>query len=372
MMRWCTRCVLPDTRPNLSFDDEGVCDACRHHEQRADVDWPQRQETFAALVARAKNASRRYDCLIPVSGGKDSTWQVVTCLQYGLHPLAVTWKPYGRTAIGRANLDNLISLGVDHIDFQVNPRIDAAFTLAALERFGNPAIPMHLALFHIPLSIAVGLQIPMVIYGENAAVEYGGDVASTGYRLDADWIARFGVTHGTTADDWVSATLPREALAPYRGPTAAELQGAAIEAIFLGYFFAWDPRTTLAVARAHGFRSRPEGPKTGLYDYADIDDDFISVHHYIKWYKYGFTRLFDNLSLEIRNGRLSRDQAIDCITQRGDDTPHDDIEAFCRFTGISVGRFYEILEPFRNLAIWKRVDGVWRIPEFLISDWEWQ
>jgi len=110
----------------------------------------------------------------------------------------------------------------------------------------------------------------------------------------------------------------------------------------------------------------------GYYDFADIDDDFISIHHWMKWYKFGFTRLFDNLSLEIRNGRMTREEALEIIRSVGDQTPHGDIASFCVFSGISVQRFHAIAETFRNHQVWKRdPDGVWRIPEFLIPDWNW-
>jgi hypothetical protein len=126
------------------------------------------------------------------------------------------------------------------------------------------------------------------------------------------------------------------------------------------------------VARAHGFHAAPEGARTGLYDYADIDDDFISLHHWMKWYKFGFTRLFDNLSLEIRNGRIAREAAVAQVRARGDDTPIGDIRKFCAFANIDEARFFAVAERFRNPDIWKRQGGTWTIPGFLIEDWDWK
>jgi N-acetyl sugar amidotransferase len=371
-MRYCTRCVLPDTRPHLVLDAEGVCNACRAHATRPTIDWAARQQAFRGVVARATARRRGYDCVIPVSGGKDSTWQVVTCLEHGLRPLAVTWKTPARTEIGARNLANLVSLGVDHIDYQVSPVVERRFMYQALVRHGSTAIPMHMALFAIPLSLAARLEIPLVVWGENAAFEYGGpDDERRGFRLDGRWLATFGVTHGTTARDWVSADLSEKDLAAYVAPTAAELDRAGVLAVFLGYYFAWDPRRSLAVATAHGFRGRPEGPKTGYYDYADIDDDFISIHHWLKWYKFGITRTWDNLALEIRHGRLTREQAIEILRQRGDEQPAEDIEKFCAFTGITRNHFFEVAERFRNPRVWTRRDGTWTIDGFLLADWPW-
>jgi len=372
-MKYCSRCILPDTRPNLTIGPGGVCNACESHATKTAIDWGARERAFRAVVEHARSRSRGYDCLIPVSGGKDSTWQVVTCLEYGLNPLAVTWKTPGRTEIGQQNLDNLVSLGVDHIDYQVNPRVEQRFMLRALEEFGSTAIPMHMALFAIPLSIAVRFSIPLVVWGENSAFEYGGtEQERTGLQLDSQWLRKYGVTHGTTAEDWLSRGFTRRELTPYFSPSDDELAEAGVNAVFLGYYFPWDVETSLRVARQHGFRTNSSGPRTGIYDYADIDDDFISIHHWLKWYKFGFTRTWDNLALEIRNGRLTREEAIEVLRRRGDETPHQDIAKFCQFVGMSEERFLSLAERWRNCTIWRLADDHWQIDNFLIDDWDWR
>jgi hypothetical protein len=150
-----------------------------------------------------------------------------------------------------------------------------------------------------------------------------------------------------------------------------EMEEKGINAVFLGYYFKWDVETSFKVAADHGFQTCAEGARTGYYNYADIDDDFISLHHYLKWYKFGFTRIFDNLSLEIRNERMTRTEAIDIIRRRGDETPYEDIDKFCSFVGIDRKRFFAIAETFRNLNIWKKEDNVWKIENFLIPEWRW-
>lgn len=371
-MRYCARCVLPDTRPNLVLDDEGVCNACRAHEARGRVDWGERARLFREVVDDARRRSGGYDCLVPVSGGKDSTWQVVTCLEHGLRVLAVTWRTPARTDLGRRNLDNLISLGVDHVDWSIDPRVERTFMLEAFRRVGDPAVPMHMALFAIPLTLAARLRIPLVVWGENPAVEYGsGDGSGMGVALDEAWVRRFGVTHGTTWRDWVGPGLEERDLVAYRAPSDADLAAAGSRAVFLGHFLPWDPVETFAVARAHGFTADDAGPRTGSYAFADVDDDLISVHHWLKWHKFGFTRSFDTLSLEIRNGRMTRDEAVEAIRARGDETPERDIAAFCAFTGISREEFEAVCDGFRDPGVWTRRDGRWVIDGFLIPDWGW-
>ncbi len=369
-MKYCTRCILPDTRPNLRLDADGVCNACRAHGTKRDIDWAQRADDFRRVVENAKRRSKGYDCLIPVSGGKDSTWQVAKCLEAGLHPLAVTWKTPARTPLGQRNLDNLVKLGVDHIDYQINPKVERVFMLKALRMHGSTALPMHLAIFNIPLTLAVRFEIPLVIYGENSAFEYGSaDRAHEGFRLDTEWLKTYGVTHGTSAEDWVDSELTRQDLTPYFGPSASALAG--VNAIFLGYYFGWNPQAIAQIAQSLGFEPGTSA-RTGAWNFADVDDDFISIHHYLKWHKFGMTRVFDNLSVDIRNGLITRDEAIAQVRALGDQTPHADIRKFCAFVGIAEPEFFEIIEPQRNLKIWQQTAGVWHIPGFLIQDWPWR
>lgn len=371
-MKYCQRCVLPDTRPNLVLNEHGICNACLNHEKKPDIDWEKREIAFREVVNNARKRSSGYDCLIPVSGGKDSTWQVVKCLEYGLNPLAVTWAAPSRTAVGIKNLQNLIGLGVDHIDYRISPLVEKKFLYQALLRYGATAIPMHMALFNIPLKIALKFDIPLIVWGENSAFEYGGTAEeSRGFKLDSNWLKKFGVTHGTTAADWVSEHLSAKELTAYCGPTDREIEEQGLLAVFLGYYFGWDPEKTYKTALAHGFSVENSGPRTGLYDYADIDDDFISIHHYLKWYKFGFTRLFDNLSIEIRNGRLTREKALEIIRQKGEQTPYEDIAKFCRFVDISEEHFFSVAENFRNRAIWTWENGCWVIKDFIIPYWRW-
>ncbi len=371
-MKWCCSCVLPDSRPNLRIEADGRCNACRSHGTKRSIDWGAREKAFRAVAQNAISNSFGYDCLIPVSGGKDSTWQTIKCLEYGLKPLAVTWRTPGRTAIGQRNLDNLIALGVDHIDYSIDPKVEARFMLKTFEQAGSTAIPMHLALFNIPLTIAMRFRIPLVVWGENSAFEYGSAAeADMGFRLDAEWLKTYGVTQGTVAEDWVGSDLTRADLTAYFGPDESELERAKVNAVFLGYYLPWDPSETARIAKAHGFAASSSA-RTGIYDFADIDDDFISLHHWMKWYKFGFTRAFDNLSLEIRNGRVTRNEALRMLRERGDDTPHADIEKFCGFVGTSKVRFFAIAERFRNLEVWKNdARGQWYIPGFPVPDWAW-
>ena len=361
-MNFCRKCVIPDTRPGVKINEEGVCLACVNHGKRPDVDWNKRKLEFKQLVARAKKRSTGYDCLVPVSGGKDSTWQVLKCLEYGLNPLTVTTVPALRTQLGWKNLNNLIRLGVDHIDYQVNPKVESKFVYQAFVKSGSAGLPMHMAMYRMSLNIGVKFRIPFILWGENSSVEYGSAEKGIAAHLMT----------GNAYKDWVSKKLTARELTPYFGPTDKEMDKQGIEAVFLGYYFPWDVQNSLKAARAHGFQVKEDGPKIGYYNYVDLDDDIMSVHHYLKWYKFGFTRAFDNVSLEIRNQRLTRAKAINILRKMGDDRPDEDIKHFCDFVHITEKQFDQICEKFRNKDIWYRDKGTWKIKDFLTSDWRWK
>ena len=364
---------MPNTRPGVELNSDGVCGPCVTHDNRPAIDWSARLRKFEAIVESAKAHPSPYDCLIPVSGGKDSTWQVVKCLEYGLNPLCITQKVPLRTELGQRNLDNLVNLGVDHIDYMVNPKVERKFVREAFIKLGSAGLPMHMAMYRMTLSLACKFDIPYVIWGENSSVEYGSadDDIST-YKMDSKWLKKYGVSHGTDPQDWISDELSRKELTPYFGPTDEDLDAQKIEAVFLGFYFPWDTMTTYTVAKANGFSERKEGPKIGYYNFADLDDDIISVHHMLKWFKFGITRAFDNLCIEIRNQRMTREEAIEALAKLGPQYPHDDIKSFCKFIQMPVDEFFEIIEKFRNQEIWGQHNGIWKIKDFLIEDWKWE
>jgi N-acetyl sugar amidotransferase len=356
----------------VSLDDSGVCNGCRNAELKAAIDWHARRQEFMALADAAKARKGDYDCVIPVSGGKDSHWQLLTCLEHGLHPLCVTYAYPGATVLGKANLANLISLGVDHVNFTVNPQVERRFTERAFRRKGISGLASHMGIFAYPIKLATRLDIPLVIYGENSAMEYGTeDERLIGARLDRAWLKSFGVTDNTQAEDWIGEGLTREDLTPYFLPGDEELTNKSITAVFLGWYFPWDPQRSFRLASEHGFRARLEGARVGHLNYVNIDDELVAVHHHPKWHKYGITRSWDTLSIEIRMGRMTRDEAITRIGAAGDETPWDDIGRFCEYVGMSAEDYFGIVESFRNPRLWTRRADRWVIDDFLIPDYDW-
>ena len=374
-LKWCRLCILPNTRPNLIFDKFGICNACNFSLNKKKINkfkiLGEKKFDFLLKNKLKNNSQNNYDCLIPVSGGKDSTWQVSKCLEKGLKPLAITWRCPSRTHLGQMNLNNLISLGVDHFDITINPKVEKKFILKTFVKLGSPAIPMHMAIFNLANRIAANFKIPLIVWGENSAKEYGYKEESDLNKksLDKKWIKNYGVTNSTLAEDWADNSIKIKDLFLYSDKINNNFKPYSI---FLADYFNWDPIKSFNKAKKLGFKEA-KYPKTGLYDFADIDDNFISIHHFLKWYKFGFSRLFDNLSIEIRNQRINKSDAINIIKSKGLNFPKNDIKKFCNYLEISPKKFYFYCEKFRNKKIWKFNSKTkkWFISDFLIQNFRW-
>lgn len=368
-LHWCKKCILPNTRPNLKFDNEGICSVCNIKKKK--INWKIKKVELIKILNKIKKISNtNYDCVIPVSGGKDSYWQILTALKFGLRPLAVTWKPGGRNKLGETNLKNLINLGVDHIDYAVNPKIESYFMLKALKKFGSIGIPMHLAIFSITYKIAILFKIPLIIWGENPSAEYGyKDINETKNDPSYKYFMQHNITKSKSISFWKDKTLRNKQLNCFT--LDKKIENLSVKSIFLGDYIKWDPKEIFKEVKKAGFKEGKKA-KTGLYNFADIDDDFISIHHYLKWYKFGFTRLFDNLSIEIRNRRISRKNAIKLVKKYKAQKPNYDIKLFCKFVNISEKKFSLIIEKFRNKKIWHiNSQKKWSIKNFIVKNYTW-
>lgn len=364
-MIYCTKCLLPNTRPRISISLKNkICDACLNHTKKENINWTIRKKIFLDIVRQVKKKKKnRYDCLIPVSGGKDSHWQVITCLKYGLNPLCITFAPSAKNFIGERNLQNLIKIGVDHIKLTPNPKVEKKFILESFKKFGSPAIPVHMGMFQQSFLFASLFKIPLIVWGENAAFEYGTNNSDLkGFSLNQNWFKVHGNTFGTFADYWEKKYPKlRKKLNLYKGTSDKEMKKSGVKGIFLGHYFKYDPQKNFKLAKSYGFVSGKKFRKTGYYSYSDLDDNFISIHHYLKLFKFGFTRTQDNLSIEIRNKRLTRSKAIGILKNHNENKPTNDIKLFCNYLDLKIENFYKILEKFRNKKIWIKKNNKWII-----------
>ena len=213
----------------------------------------------------------------------------MTCLNYGLKPLAITYKSPGRNKLGSENLNNLISLGVDHIDFSLNPNIEKYFMLKSFLGKGSTAIPMHFLIYNLPYKFAELYKIPLIVWGENPAKEYGFLNAKDLKLKNKSWWKKHGALSNTSLESWSDGTLNKKNLS-----SMIINKSYKAKSIFLSDYLKWDPINIKKIVKKKGFKSSVKA-KTGIYNFADIDCDFISIHHYLKWYKFGGGGGGDNL-----------------------------------------------------------------------------
>ena len=356
--KYCKKCVMPNTKPDLFFDEEGVCDACRSAEMKGgEIDWDARSLEFEELVEkyRGKN-SGNYDCIIPVSGGKDSHYQTYLIKEvYKMNPLLVSFESSMRTELGRKNLNNIKkAFGADLIVFEKNPEVYRKMSVEGFRRVGDEFWPNHLGIFTVPVRLAVQMKIPLIIWGENSQLEYGGPKTSRMKNiLDRRWLEEFGGLLGLRVEDIVGVDgITEEDIVSYKYPSEAELKTADITGVFLGYYFKWDARSQVELMKKYGFSVKEDGPVEGTYtNYENLDEEFQSVHDYLKFVKFGFGRATDHACLDIRNSRMSRAEAVEIVKKYDGKFPAKGMRAFIKFSGLGEDEFRRVVDSFTDKAL---------------------
>src|SRR3989338_157414 len=360
MLKYCVRCIMPHTKPDLHIDEEGVCNACLSIEKRKEIDWGQRKTELLEVLAKHRRNGSNWDCIVPVSGGKDSTYQVIRMLQMGLNPLCVTSTTCDLADIGRKNIENLKRLGVDHFEFSPNPIIRAKLNRIGLTEVGDISWPEHVGIFTIPVRAAVQFNVPLIIWGENSQNEYGGPAAASENNvLTRQWLEEFGGLLGMRVSDLTETYgIERRHLLPYQYPSDEELQRVGVTGLFLGHYLPWDGLSNALIAQANGFTTFDKPVEGSMVNYENLDNHQTGIHDYFKFLKFGFSRATDIACLHVRRGRITRQDAIEIVKARDGkfpwsclDKPLEDILAPL---DVSVDEFIKVCDRFTNKKLFKR------------------
>ena len=359
-MKFCKKCVYPETKPDLTFDSDGICDACRSAQLKEKINWRDREKEFEKLVEKFRNKSgNNYDCVIPVSGGKDSHYQTYVCkVKYGLNPLLVSFEPTPLSRLGEKNLLNISkSFGCDLVHFRKNPNVYVKLAKIAFDRVGDHSWPNHVGIYTTPIRIAMNFHIPLIIWGENPQLEYGGPQAGRANRiLDRSWLEEFGGLLGNRIEDMIGVNgLTKQDVLPYIYPSETELAKVNITSIFLGSYFKWDakPQTDLMI-NEYGFsvRKNTTNAPSRLF-YKSLDDDSVFVHDYLKFVKYGFDRMNDEVSVEIRNNRITRKQGVEIVKKYSGKINPRLLKIFLKHYNFTKKEFTQVVDIFANKVIFK-------------------
>jgi N-acetyl sugar amidotransferase len=361
MLTYCKRCVMPDTKPDLHLDSEGICNACRSYEKRKDIDWVARRSELVNILERYRsNDGNNWDCIVPVSGGKDSTYQVVQMLELGMNPLCVTATTCDLTEIGRRNIENIKSLGVDYVEMSPNPKVRAKLNRIGLMQVGDISWPEHVGIFTIPVRASVQFNVPLIIWGENSQNEYGGPAAAAeSNTLTRRWLEEFGGLLGLRVSDLIGTEgLSRKDLIPYFYPEDEELSRVGVTGLFLGHYVPWDGLSNVLVAQAFGFETSSSPTLGSMVNYENLDNYQVAIHEYFKYLKFGFGRATDHACLHIRRGRLTREMALSIVKRLDGKFPIEYLGKSLNETlqplDISIDEFVKICDKFTNKKIFKR------------------
>lgn len=354
-LTYCRRCVLPSSKPDLFIDPDGICSACRAYDRRATVDWDARKAELLTILDRYRNPSG-YDCIVPSSGGKDSHTQVLRMLEFGMTPLVVTATTDHLTDIGRRNIENLKRRGVDYIEYSANPVVRRRLNRLALEQVGDISWPEHVAIFTLPVRVAVAFNIPLIIWGENSQDEYGGPAAAQDSPvLTRRWLEEFGGLLGLRVSDLPFG--PKD-LIPYTYPSDDELRRAGVTGLFLGHYLPWSGLDNAILAREHGFEWFHKPVEASGWNFENLDNAQTGLHDHLKWCKFMFSRASDMASLQVRRGLMTREQAIEHVREWDGrfpwtylDVPLEEILATLDMT---IPQFQRICDRFTNRALFKR------------------
>jgi N-acetyl sugar amidotransferase len=346
---------MPETKPDLYIDEEGVCSACRSFSQRTVIDWSRRKEELLAVLERHRSRDgSNYDCIVPVSGGKDSHFQVIRMLELGMNPLCITATTDHLSEIGRRNIENLKRQGVDYIEVTVNPVVRRRINRLALEQVGDISWPEHVTIFTIPVRLAMQLSIPLIVWGENAQNEYGGPAAAaTNNVLTRRWLEEFGGLLGLRVSDLAGQEgIAQRDLIQYVYPSDEELRRAGVTGIFLGYYMPWDGYANALLAQGHGFETYQKTVEGSLVNYENLDNAQTGIHDYFKFLKYGFGRATDLACLHIRRGRMSREDALELVRLHDGKFPSEylgvPLEEVLQNIGMTREQFIRVCDRFTN------------------------
>ena len=357
---------MPDTRPGITFNNEGVCIACQNHVKKKLVDWDARYHELEVLCNKYRRKELgKYDCIIAVSGGKDSHYQVYVMKELmHMNPLLITVEDFfTMTEAGRFNQQNISeSFGCNLIAFKPDRKAAKVIARYMFEQYGRPLWYVDRLLYTVPLYYAAALNIPLLVYGENVSYEYGGIDDQETYSAREQVFN--GVAPGIELGELVQAGVPMDELAYLAAPSRAVLD--QLDPIYLSYFVEWNAIKNYEFAKTRGFKDLThEWDRTNhIENFNQIDSYGYLLNAWMKYPKYGHAYATDYAARWVRYGILQRDQAVQLAEEKDHALDPKIVNDFCAFTGMTVTEFYNALENLYDKELFEKNQfGQWRLKQ---------
>jgi N-acetyl sugar amidotransferase len=377
---FCKRCVMSNQRPSTSpefrkqdtrietasFDDDGVCHACRFAEMKATIDWNDREARLVALLDCHRRKDGTFDVIVPGSGGKDSAYVSHQLkYRYGMHPLTVTWAPHIYTEIGWRNFQAwLFKGGFDNILFTPNPKVHAILTRLAFLNLLNPFQPFIIGQKVLAPKMALKYDVPLIMYGENQA-EYHNKLSETQSPLmsSSHYTGEPGQKYyfgGVHQDELAKYDVTAADLEPYLPIARSEADRLGIEIHYMSFYHRWQPQENYYYAVENtGFESNPERSEGTYSKYASLDDRIDGFHYYTMFIKFGQGRAMNDAAHEIRDGHISREEAVALVRKYDGEFPKKYYHEFLEYVGITEAEFQAAIDRNRSPHLWEKRDGQW-------------
>ncbi len=369
-MKYCVRCLYPANHPlNITFDDEGVCSGCRVHEEKDRLDWRVRTKKLEGILASFRSeTAQTYDCVVPVSGARDSYFIVHTVKKvFGMNPLLVSYNRHFNTERGIRNLAYLRTLfDCDHVQMVVQPQKVKKITRETVRRIGSMYWHVLAGQTVFPVQTAVRYKIPLIVWGAHQGVDQVGmfshldEVEMTRkYRLEHDLM-------GWEAEDLLGAgdgkggveTLTGDDMKPFCYPHDREIAKVGVRGIYLNNYIRWDTKAQHeAMIDAYGYETAAQARTFDAYN--DVDcQHYSGLHDHVKFMKWGYGKVSDHASREIRLRRMTREDGIAMVKRYRDVVPTDQ-QKHLDWIGMETAEFQAAIDRFRDPAIWRRAGGRW-------------
>lgn len=355
---------MPDTRPRIVFDEEGVCNACRNAETKATIDWDARRREFLDYVERYRAKEGPYDCIVPWSGGKDSSyiaWRLK--FEFGLNPLLVTFSPLVPNEVAVHNREEMLKLGFDHLMIRPNQKAARRLAHRFMTERGNPKVAWDAGVNAVPIQVAVKYNIPLVFYAEHGESEYGGRVLSEESKKVRDIAEVLEHQIGDDPRNWTGDEISERDLASYLYPEIEEIDRVGVHALYFGYFFRWSIFENYEFLRHKiNFMTDPKGRAEGTFtNFDSLDDKIDNLYYYMQFIKFGFGRATRDASRQIQNGHMTREQALDLVRKYDDEFPSTNLEANLDYLSLTETELTEIIDLHRNPEIWSFEGNQWKL-----------
>jgi N-acetyl sugar amidotransferase len=388
---FCKRCVMSNQRPasavefkhtiqskkvTLRINEDGVCDACKHAEEKANIDWKGRELELIKLLEKYRRKDGHYDCIVPGSGGKDSAYQAhVLKHKYGMHPLTITWPPLLYTDYGYKNFKNWLDIGgFDNMSFYRNGKVMKLLTRLGIENLLHPFQTFILGQKNLAPKLAIKFGIPLIFYGENEA-EYGNPLADNSQSLrdkayymfkNLDEIYLGGVSIKELKEKY---SVDMVDLMSFLPAETADLEKNPVEVRYLGYYLKWIPEEVYYYAVENtGFQARPFRTQGTYSKYNSIDDKIDDLHYYTSYIKFGLGRATYDASQEIRNKHINREEGVALVKKFDGEFPDRYFREVMEYLEMKPERFMELCGQFRSPHLWEKVNGRWDLRHTVFDD----